>query len=82
MKYVLGKNLKVGMTIKVWWTCCPHVNGTCYHGRKPNEDMITKLFPYKGNFSHLWPKGLRNAALQYFKVGKLIINDEYYEVIS
>lgn len=60
MKRKLGKQLKIGDTIKVWWG-----NG---------RDTITALRPYNGALAHLWAKegGARLADFALNKVGMTI----------
>lgn len=73
MTWVLGKDLKVGDTIKVWWSAVTAV---------PNEDTITKLIPYTGRLAYLWPKGAQLASFRYLKSGMTIDNKESYERID
>jgi hypothetical protein len=58
MKRKLGKQLKVGDTVKVWW----------------GRDTITALRPYKGPLAHLWAEqgGARLADFALNKVGMTI----------
>jgi len=72
---ILGKNLKVGNTIKVWWDRSDR-------GAKPNEDKIVKLTKYDGPLNHIFKHGARIAEFAYSKVGMTIPNDEVYEVVS
>lgn len=72
----LGKNLKVGDTIKVWWSS--------YVGqRKGATDTITKIIPYTGPIQYIFNKGARLAWFQFNAVvGMTIENDAYYEIID
>jgi hypothetical protein len=74
MKHVRGKKLKVGDTIRVWWSS--------YAGQTDNTDTIMKLEPYKGSLAKLFKDG---AQLAWFahnsNAGMTIDNAEMYEVI-
>jgi hypothetical protein len=50
MTRVFGSELKVGDTIKVWWS--------------PNLDTIVALDPYKGPIAHLFKSGAAIAKFQ------------------
>lgn len=60
MKHKLGKQLKVGDTIKVWWS--------------GGRDTITALRPYNGPLEYLWAKdgGARLADFALNKSGMTI----------
>jgi hypothetical protein len=69
-----GNKLKVGDTIKVWWSS--------YDGQKGlAEDTITKLTRYDG-LPHVFKKGARIAEFQFNRMGMTIPNDEVYDVIK
>jgi hypothetical protein len=66
MKIVLGKNLKVGDTIKVWW--------------KSGRDTITKLEPYVGNLPECKKAQMESFAL--FRTGMTIFPEQAYQVYN
>jgi hypothetical protein len=76
-KRVFGNELKVGDTIKVWWSSAQNMRGG-----KPNEDVITGLRPYTGRIGHLFPKGAQIASFMYLHVGMTIDNGDLYTVIE
>lgn len=69
----LGKNLKVGDTIEVWWS---PTNG------KANQDTITRLEKYNGSLAYLWPKGAKLAYFLYNKTGMTIDNSDYFTIVQ
>jgi len=70
MSKKLGRDLKVGDTIKVWWG-----NG---------RDTITTLTPYHGSLRHLWDKdgGAKLADFSLNKVGMTIEPIAIFDVIE
>lgn len=70
-----GSDLKVGQTIKVWWSSSQR-----RAGKPPNEDTITELTPYKGPLSYLFPQGAQIAVFAHCP-GMTIDNSDYYEVV-
>lgn len=66
---VLGSELKVGDTIKVWW--------------KPNRDVIVSLVPYRGRYERQpdW-QGVRSATFGVLKIGMTIFPGETFEKIE
>lgn len=66
MKYKLGKKLKVGDIIGVWW----------------GRDTITSIVPYNGSLAFLWEKdgGARIASLAINKIGMTIEPHILFEV--
>jgi hypothetical protein len=80
-KRVLGKNLKVGDTIKVGW------NENLYYPSKPqNQDTIEKIEEFTGSSKNFvnktWSKGARIARFKYLRCGMTIPNNSFYEVIK
>ena len=69
----LGKDLKVGDTIKVWWA--PVLNG-------PTQDTIVSFKEGNGRMNYIWTEGYKYASFQENKVGLTIPNDEWFEVID
>lgn len=69
MKSVLGSELKVGDTIKVWWN--------------PNRDTIVKLTPYKGAYANdpEW-KDVQFAFFAIYAVGMTIFPDDDFNLIT
>jgi hypothetical protein len=66
-EWTLGKHLKVGDVIEVWW--------------QPGRDRITNLKPYKGSLSHIWNGEARLASFAISKIGMTIEPDApYYKV--
>lgn len=61
----LGKDLRVGDTIEVWW--------------EPREDTITKLVPYTGSIAVL--KGAQLADFEVLNTGMTIEAGMAYDVI-
>ena len=75
MQMIQGKHLRVGDTIKVWWSS--------YAGQTPNQDTITSIEAYHGPLEHLWPHGARLVWFRFNAVvGMTIDNDDYYERLS
>lgn len=64
----LGRNLKVGDTIKTWWT--------------PGRDTITGLTPYTGKLAHIWGGRAKIASFALLKTGMTIDPDDHYEVVK
>lgn len=62
----LGKDLKAGDTIKVWWY--------------PGQDTIVKIKPYDGPLNHLFPEGAQLTKFLILKGGMTIDNSETYEL--
>ena len=71
----LGKDLKVGDTIRIWWSS--------FKGQTENKDTITRIQKYDGPLKHLWPDG---AKLVWFRfnsiVGMTVSNSDYFEMVS
>ena len=65
---VLGKDLKIGDTIKVWWS--------------PNEDTIVSLKPYTGSLKHLFKDGAQLASFRLYRPGMTIDNACHYEKVE
>jgi hypothetical protein len=63
---VLGKDLRVGDTIGVWW--------------QARRDTITELVPYRGKLD--LPAGTMLATFAVFKTGMTIIGTEDFDVFS
>jgi hypothetical protein len=71
----LGKDLKVGDTIRVWWSS--------FTGQKDNTDTIIRLSPNDGSLKHLWKDGSQFAWFQFNRiVGMTIDNGAYYEIVD
>lgn len=66
MKTVLGKDLKVGMTIEIW--------------SETHLDTITELNPYKGPLAYLFPKGAKVAKCLHGS-GLIIDNSDDYKTL-
>jgi hypothetical protein len=64
---VYGKDLKVGDTIKVWWT--------------PTRDTIVSLEPYRGPLGYLFPGGAQIAGFA-VGPGLTIDNEDLYNRIG
>ena len=67
-KTKLGKDLKVGDTVGVWW--------------QGGRDTITKLVPYHGALSYLWDKygGAQLASFARNQTGMTIEPQAMFEV--
>jgi hypothetical protein len=65
MKTVLGKDLKPGDTIEVWW--------------RPKRDTITAIRPYAGRLN--LPEGTQIADFLLSHAGMTIMGDEAFEVL-
>ena len=65
---VLGKDLKIGDVIEVWW--------------KPNRDTIIGLKEYTGGISNLWKDGARLADFAQNRCGMTIDNGALYKVVN
>ena len=65
---VLGKDLRVGDTIEVWWA--------------PNRDTITELRPYTGRLAHIFPEGAQLASFAICRGGMTINNADPYAVVA
>jgi len=68
VKHKLGKDLKVGDTIGVWWS--------------GGRDRITRLTPYRGPLEYLWENdgGARIADFAVNRTGMTIEPGEVFEV--
>ena len=66
----LGKHLKVGDTIEVWW--------------KPGRDTILALEPYHGPLAYLWEEqgGARLATFVINRSGMTIDPGERFTVVA
>lgn len=65
---VLGKDLKTGQAIEVWWS--------------GGRDIITGLRPYAGPLAYLFPEGAQLAEFAVLKTGMTIDNSDYYRVLA
>jgi len=63
----LGRELRVGDWVAVWW--------------RPYLDVITHLEPYDGKLGHAWPNGAQIATFEVNKTGSTIGNDEPFSVV-
>lgn len=73
---VRGSELRVGDTIKVWWSSVQKERG----GR-PNEEVITKLVKYTGSLD-CFKDGARLADFRCSRTGMTIPNDTIYERVK
>jgi hypothetical protein len=66
----LGKNLRVGDTIEIWW--------------RPGRDTITRLTPYTGPLRNLWDchGGARLAEFALSKTGMTIDPQSEFNVLT
>ena len=66
----LGKHLKVGDTIEVWW--------------KPGRDTILALEPYHGPLAYLWEAhgGARLGTFAINRSGMTIDGGEWFTVVA
>lgn len=64
---VFGRDLKVGDVIEVWW--------------KPGLDRITRLRPYEGPLTNLFPHGAQIASFALLRVGMTIDNGDWYRIV-
>lgn len=67
-----GKDLKVGDTIKTWWSA--------KSGK--SQDRITAIEPYNGRLAYLWPNGAKFLYFLYNRGGMTIGNDEEVEIVK
>lgn len=65
---VLGKDLRPGDTIEVWW--------------QPKRDTIMAIEPYTGPLAYLWPKGAIIAKFAINRSGMTIDKSDYEEVVN
>lgn len=68
MRQILGKDLKVGDTIEVWW--------------RPRRDTITNLAPYTGPLAYLFKDGARLAEFAICQSGMTVENDRYFLAVG